>query len=134
MSAPGPLNHGPSRRTEGISVLASQLGVSEQEVPSILEEMWGGDMAAEALLSAAPAWQGNVLSWRDRSLIVVSSLVTQGGVDARLRGHLRFAHTNGASRAELEQLVGMLAVYVGYPKATTAMEILRELPRDESEE
>ena len=100
----------------------------------ILEEMWGRDMAAEALLSAAPAWQGNVLSWRDRSLIVVSSLVTQGGVDARLRGHLRLARTNGASEAELEQLVAMLAVYVGYPKATTAMEILRDLPRDESEE
>jgi 4-carboxymuconolactone decarboxylase len=83
-------------------------------------------MAREAINAAGGAWVDDCLSLRDRSLIVVAALVAQGGVDPRLRGHLRWAVDHGATHDELEALITLLAVYAGYPRASTAMELLRD--------
>jgi 4-carboxymuconolactone decarboxylase len=115
-----------ARRAEGIAAYANQFGIPEGEVKAFMADLLGEHMAEEAQHSAASAWRDNALSRRDRSLIVIASLITQGGVDARLRGHLRWAPENGVSREELDELVTLLAVYVGYPKASTGMELLRE--------
>jgi len=88
--------------------------------------MLGDRMAREAINAAGGAWVDDCLSPRDRSLIVVASLVTQGGAEQRLRGHLLWALGNGATREELEALVTLLAVYAGYPRASTAIELLRD--------
>jgi 4-carboxymuconolactone decarboxylase len=88
--------------------------------------MLGDRMAREAINAAGGAWVDDCLSPRDRSLIVVASLVTQGGAEQRLRGHLVWALGNGATREELEALVTLLAVYAGYPRASTAIELLRD--------
>jgi 4-carboxymuconolactone decarboxylase len=76
--------------------------------------------------SAAGAWVDDDLSLRDRSLVVVAALVAQGGVETRLRGHVGWAIEHGATRAELEAVVTLLAVYVGFPKASVGMEIVRD--------
>jgi 4-carboxymuconolactone decarboxylase len=91
-----------------------------------MSAMLGERMAREAIAAAGGAWVDDCLSPRDRSLIVVASLVTQGGAEARLRGHLRLALEHGATREELEALMTLLAVYAGYPRASTAMELLRD--------
>jgi 4-carboxymuconolactone decarboxylase len=114
------------RRAEGIAAYASQFGIPEEEVIPYMAGMLGEHMAEEAQHSAAAAWRDNALSRRDRSLIVIAALITQGGVDARLRGHLRWAPKNGVTREELDELVALLAVYVGYPKASIGMELLRD--------
>jgi len=88
--------------------------------------MLGERMAREAINAGGGAWVDDSLSLRDRSLIVVASLVTQGGGDARVRGHLRWAVDHGATREELEALIALLAVYAGYPRASAAMELLRD--------
>lgn len=115
------------RRAEGIAAYASQFGIAEEEVIPFMAGMLGEHMAEEAQHSAATTWRDNALSRRDRSLIVIASLITQGGVDGRLRGHLRWAPENGVTREELDEMVALLAVYVGYPRASTGMELLREV-------
>jgi 4-carboxymuconolactone decarboxylase len=114
------------RRARGLAMYASQFGLSVDEVAEHMTAMLGRQMAEEAWQSGAGAWSDRDLSMRDRSLVVIASLVTQGGVDARLRGHLRWAIDNGATRAELDALMALLAVYIGYPRASTGMELLRE--------
>ncbi len=57
---------------------------------------------------------------------MIAALITLGGADERLRGHVHWAVDHGSTRAELEALVGLLAVYVGYAKASVGMEIVRE--------
>jgi alkylhydroperoxidase/carboxymuconolactone decarboxylase family protein YurZ len=57
---------------------------------------------------------------------VVAALVAQGGADARLRAHVRLALRNGVTPDELDAAVAFLATYVGYPRATVAMETLRD--------
>jgi 4-carboxymuconolactone decarboxylase len=114
------------RRERGLAAYSSQLGVRPDEVENWFAERMGDRFGREAINAAAGAWVDDCLSLRDRSLIVVAALVTQGAVDERLRGHVRWAVEHGASREELEALVTLLAVYVGFPRASVAMEIVRD--------
>lgn len=116
-----------SRRRRGLAVYARQFGVSEEEAERLFVERFGARMAEEAFeAQGGGAWDADALSLRDRSLIVIASLVTQGGADARLRSHVRWALEHGATREELEALVTLLALYAGYPRASTGMEVIRE--------
>lgn len=122
------------RYGQGLSAYASQFGIPREQVPEYLAERFGERFAGEAINAAAGAWTDDSLSLRDRSLIVVAALIAQGGVEDRLRGHVRWAVDHGSNRDELEALTALLAVYVGYPRASTAMEIVRqELDRIEEE-
>lgn len=112
------------RRARGIAMYASQFDLSEDQVPGYVAELLGPRMVEEAQHASARTWTDEDLSMRDRSLMVINSLVTLGGVERRLRGHLRWAIKNGATRAELDALMVLLAGYVGYPKASVGMQLL----------
>lgn len=114
------------RYERGLDAYASQFGISRDEVPAWFAEHMGERFGTEAINAAAGAWVDDCLSLRDRSLAVVAALVAQGAVDDRLRGHVRWAVAHGSSREELEALVTLLAVYVGFPRASVAMEIVRD--------
>lgn len=114
------------RWERGLDAYASQLGVERNDVPAWFTERFGLRFATEAINAAGGAWPNDVLSLRDRSLVVVAALIAQGGVENRLRPHVRWAVQHGATREELEALVTLLAVYIGYPKASVGMEIVRE--------
>lgn len=115
------------RYRAGLTAYASQFGVTEDEVHATLSSFIGPSMAADGIIATGSAWGEGSLSWRERSIVVISSMVTQGGIDARLVGHLKWGMANGLARAELEELIQMLAGYVGYPKASVAMELLRSI-------
>lgn len=114
------------RYERGVAAYASQLGVRPDEVEAWFAQRMGERFGREAINAAAGAWVDDCLSLRDRSLAVVAALVAQGAVDDRLRGHVRWAVEHGSSREELEALVTLLAVYVGFPRASVAMEIVRD--------
>jgi 4-carboxymuconolactone decarboxylase len=122
------------RFERGLDAYASQFGVARDEVPAWFAERFGERFGEEAINAAGGAWVDDCLTLRDRSLAVVAALVAQGGLDDRLRGHVRWAVEHGAIREELEALVTLLAVYVGFPRASTAMTVVRdELARIEAE-
>jgi 4-carboxymuconolactone decarboxylase len=114
------------RYERGLDAYASQFGIPREEVAAWFAERLGERFGTEAITAAAGAWVDDCLSLRDRSLIVVAALVTQGGLEARLRGHVRWALEHGSSRDELEALVTLLAVYVGFPRASEGMEVVRD--------
>ena len=126
--------NGDDRDERGIDALAAQFGIPREEVRATMRERFGERFADEAILALGGAWGGDGLSPRDRSLVVVAALVAQGGVEERLRPHVRFALANGATREELEEVVTVLAVYAGYPRTSVALEAIRdELDRLERE-
>jgi 4-carboxymuconolactone decarboxylase len=114
------------RYERGLDAYASQFGISPEDVPGWFAERMGERFGVEAVNAAGGAWVDDCLSLRDRSLVVVAALVALGGVDERLRGHVRWALEHGSSREELEALVTLLAVYVGFPRASVAMEVVRD--------
>jgi alkylhydroperoxidase/carboxymuconolactone decarboxylase family protein YurZ len=117
---------GDDRYERGLDAYASQFDIPRDDVAGWFAERFGERFGTEAINAAAGAWVDDELSLRDRSLVVIAALITLGGVDERLRGHVRWAIEHGSTRAELEALVGLLAVYVGYPRASAGMEIVRE--------
>jgi 4-carboxymuconolactone decarboxylase len=118
------------RWQRGLAAYASQFGIDESEVEAWFAERHGERFGTEAINAAGGAWADDELSLRDRSLVVVAALVALGGVEERLRGHVRWALEHGVTPDELEALVALLAVYVGYPRASTANEVVRaELAR-----
>jgi 4-carboxymuconolactone decarboxylase len=121
----------PDRYERGLDAYASQLRIPREDVPGWFAERFGERFGEEAINAAGGAWPADdPLSLRDRSLVVVAALIVQGGVDARLPAHVRWAIEHGATRAELEALVTLLAVYCGFPRASVGMEVVRaELDR-----
>jgi 4-carboxymuconolactone decarboxylase len=114
------------RWDRGLEAYASQFGIEPEAVLDHMTELVGERMAREAIVSAAGAWTDDCLTLRDRSLIVLSALIVQGGAEARMRPHVRWAIEHGATREELEAMCALLAVYAGYPRASTGVEVVRE--------
>jgi alkylhydroperoxidase/carboxymuconolactone decarboxylase family protein YurZ len=119
------------RRAAGARAYASQFAVPASEVPALLNEWFGARMAEEGLMAMGGSAWDDTLSRRERSMIVVGALIALGGVDERLRGHVRAALANGVTHDELDALASMLAVYVGFPRATAGMRVIKELEPEE---
>jgi 4-carboxymuconolactone decarboxylase len=115
------------RVERGIEAYASQLGLRPDEVRPWFVERFGERFAEEAINAGGGAWPDDALSLRDRSLLVVAALIVQGGVEDRLRGHVRWAVEHGCTRDELEALTALMAVYAGYPRASTGAEVVRSV-------
>ncbi len=69
-------------------------------------------------------WRRADLNPRDRSLVTVAALVTGGQVD-QLRFHMGRALDNGLTRDQLAEAVTHLAFYAGWPKAMSAIPMVR---------
>jgi alkylhydroperoxidase/carboxymuconolactone decarboxylase family protein YurZ len=112
------------RYERGLKAYASQFGIDEAEVEAWFAKRHGERFGKEAINAAGGAWNDDELSLRDRSLVVVAALIALGGVEERLRGHVRWALEHGVTADELEAIVALLAVYVGFPRAATASDIV----------
>ena len=119
------------RAARGRAAFASQFRLTEDEAVAELERMVGKRMAAEAINAAAGAWVDDSLSLRDRSLVVLAALVAVGGLEARLRTHVRWALDHGVTAEELDAMGALLAVYVGFGRASVAMEAIRMVVAEE---
>lgn len=69
-------------------------------------------------------WGRPGLSKRDRSLVVVSSLITSSSFE-QLTNHLRLAKQNGLTEEEFKEAIIHLAFYAGWPKAMSAMQVAK---------
>jgi 4-carboxymuconolactone decarboxylase len=77
-------------------------------------------------------WKRPGLSPRDRSLVTVSSLVSNYRIN-ELPFHLKRALENGVTRDELIEAITHLAFYSGWPTASTAIGIARRVFAEEKE-
>ena len=71
-------------------------------------------------------WERPGLKKRDRSLIVVATLIALGR-ERQLVGHLNRALDNGVTKAEIGEIITHLAFYAGWPAAMTAAQIATEV-------
>lgn len=109
---------------------------TEDRQPSGAERMFGD--FAPALVGFTDdvlfgqVWTRSELSAKERSLVTVAALTTNGNTD-QLRFHLPFACENGATEAELIEVITHLAFYAGWPQAMAAMAIAKEVFRAATE-
>ncbi len=90
----------------------------------------GAAFADDALLAAGgDAWSHPGLTDRDRSIAIITALTAQGVTGDRLTTHLQRAQDEGLDVDALTGLTILLAGYLGYPKASLAMETLHQMDR-----
>ena len=71
-------------------------------------------------------WERPGLSKRDRSLIVVATLIATYRPE-QLKGHLGRALDNGVTKDEIAEIITHLAFYSGWPASVTAQSIAAEV-------
>ena len=73
-------------------------------------------------------WSRNdLLSLRNRSLVTITSLISQGITDSSLKYHLQSAKNNGITRTEAAEIITHIAFYAGWPKAWAAFNLAKEV-------
>lgn len=91
---------------------------------------FGADIARLAIeFPFGSVWGRPGLDRKSRSIVVISSLITQG-MPNELKNHVRFGIDNGLTVVELQEILIQVLPYVGFPaiaEATTSViEVLRE--------
>lgn len=71
------------------------------------------------------------LSLRDRSLVTVVALMSQGLVDSSFKYHLMSAKNNGITKEEIAEIITHSAFYVGWSKAWAAFNMAKEVWTEE---
>ena len=78
-------------------------------------------------------WSRNdLLSLRDRSLVTLTSLISQGITDTSLGFHLQEAKKNGITRTEISEIITHIAFYAGWPKAWAAFRQAKDVWAEET--
>ena len=70
------------------------------------------------------------LSLRDRSMITISALMSQG-LFSQLKAHIILGKKHGITKEELVEIFTQLAFYSGWPKAWSAFELINEVYGDD---
>ena len=95
----------------------SQLGEFAPEFAHLNDDILFGEV-----------WSRNdLLSLRDRSLVTITSLISQGITDSSLKYHLQSAKVNGITRTEVAEIITHVAFYAGWPKAWAAFNLAKEV-------
>ena len=71
------------------------------------------------------------LSLRDRSLVTVVALMSQGLVDSSFKYHLMSAKNNGITKEEIAEIITHSAFSAGWPKAWAAFNMAKEVWTEE---
>lgn len=78
-------------------------------------------------------WSRNdKLSLRDRSMVTVTSLISQGITDSSLTFHLQEAKKNGITRMEIAEILTHMSFYAGWPKAWAAFRLAKDVWADDA--
>lgn len=72
------------------------------------------------------------LSLKERSLVTVVSLMSQGLVDSSFQYHLMSAKNNGITKEEIAEILTHAAFYAGWPKAWAAFKMAKDVWTEES--
>lgn len=74
------------------------------------------------------------LSLRDRSLVTVTALISQGLCDSSFEYHLKTAKANGITKTEIAEILTHAAFYAGWPKAWAAFRMAKDIWAEDAAE
>lgn len=72
------------------------------------------------------------LGLHDRSIVTLTSLISQGITDSSLIFHLQSAKNNGISRTEIAEIITHIGFYAGWPKAWAAFRLAKDVWAEET--
>ncbi|MDM7656825.1 carboxymuconolactone decarboxylase family protein [Lactococcus lactis] len=75
-------------------------------------------------------YERGVLNFKDRELITITSLWTQGGCENQLRVHIQASLNVGLTQEEIIETFIHYAPYVGFPRVLNAIFVAKEIFTD----
>ncbi|MDE7388842.1 MAG: carboxymuconolactone decarboxylase family protein [Muribaculaceae bacterium] len=120
-----------------LSILTSTSIMAQQKIIQTAGRTQLGEFAPEfARLNDdvlfGEVWSRNdLLPLRDRSLVTITSLISQGITDSSLTFHLQEAKKNGITRTEAAEIITHIAFYAGWPKAWAAFRLAKDVWSDD---
>lgn len=75
-------------------------------------------------------WNNQDIDTKTRSVITMTSLISQGITDSSLKYHLQNAKNNGVTKEEAAAIITNTAFYAGWPKAWAAFNLAKEVWND----
>jgi len=129
LPAPAEQKDPEKRRADGLDVLRTLLGQPDLDTQAteaaILDQQ--GDLGHLILdFAFGDVWSRPQLSRRDRSLVVISVLTALSAAD-ELEAHVRGALNHGVTAQEIEEVMIMMVLYGGFPRAIGGMKIARKV-------
>lgn len=115
------------RRADGLDVLRTLLGLPELDARRVEAQILESEGAMGELVmdyAFGDVWSRPQLSRRDRSLVVISVLAATN-MKHELEIHLQGALRHGVTPSEIEEMLLMLVVYGGFPRAIDASHVAR---------
>ena len=127
--APAEQKDAEKRRADGLDVLRTLLGQPDLDTKAteaaIIDQQ--GDMGHLVMdFAFGDVWSRPQLSRRDRSLVVISVLTALSAAH-ELEIHLRGALNHGVTQEEIEEVMIMMVLYGGFPRAIDGMRCAREV-------
>jgi 4-carboxymuconolactone decarboxylase len=110
-----PLKLDADSETKRRAAVQGSVGATAPELARYTNDVLFGDL-----------WRRTDLTPRDRSLITVAALIAQNQ-SAQLTFHLNRAMDSGLTREQAAEVVTHLAFYVGWPKAMSAVPVLKDV-------
>ncbi|GAB2024835.1 carboxymuconolactone decarboxylase family protein [Lactovum odontotermitis] len=106
----------------------------------------GGAQVVESLKNIAPdlgtimlefafgtIYDRGVLDLKQREMITITSLLTQGGTENQLRVHIQASLNVGLTKAEIVETFIHCVPYVGFPRVLNAVFVAKEIFRKAEE-
>ena len=115
------------RMETGRQAIGTIMGMPGEEAHATLAE-WYGQAIADEVIGIGALWERPVLTKRECSLVAIAALTALGTLE-RLKIHVGGALNHGATAAEIEEVILMMMVYAGHPRATEAVQVARAITR-----
>jgi len=64
---------------------------------------------------------------RERLIVNITITAVLGGCDSLLKDHMIRALKNGVTAEDIDEVILLISVYAGFPRAVLARKILREI-------
>lgn len=75
----------------------------------------------------ADIFERDVLNFTDREIVTISALITLGGVEPQLEGHLNIGLNVGLSESQLNQVLSIIEINVGKKESDAGREVLNKV-------
>lgn len=72
-------------------------------------------------------WSDDTLSLKERIMITIVSLLSQGLIDSSFQYHLETGKKNGITKEEISAIITHAAFYCGWPKAWAAFQLAKNV-------
>lgn len=119
-----------NKKEIGLENLAKIDGVAAEEVFEALKDIAPdlNDLMLE--FAFGTIYERGVLDFKQREMITITSLLTQGGLENQLRVHIQASMNVGLTQEEIIETFIHCIPYVGFPRVLNAIFVAKEIFTD----